>query len=76
MANERLYSREDDIHRWVLAQIEDAAVFAAERGLATKDQVRQAFEEALQIADEPEPGDPGLWWGFGFLSEDERDEPH
>lgn len=71
---QRLYTREEKIRNWFLAEISAMATFAVENGLASKQEVRREFDEALEIASEPEPSDPGLTWGFTFSREEEDEE--
>jgi hypothetical protein len=71
---ERLSTRAERVRDWPAHLIEVAVTFAVENALATKDELRHAFEDALELADEPEPGDPGLRWQFA-VRDDESEEP-
>ena len=69
---DRLITRDDRICTYMLGSVEDAVHALVGLGLATKDEVREWFENALEIVDEPAPGDPGMCWGLDLTGDDDE----
>ena len=69
---ERLRTRDDRICTYMLGHLEEAVHALVGLGLATKHDVRDWFDNALETVDEPAPGDPGMWWGFDLFGDDDE----